>query len=119
MIDLRYFFSFFSFYLYCVVSFQKHSRHESFGVFYLELSMYFRVRFSFFIFAYSPGYHPSSALGFALPAGTAVREHAHKSPLVPALARASTPPVRPLLLQSAQVKGCLGVAGVLQARGPT
>ena len=63
--------------------------------------------------------HPSSACGFALPARTPVREHPHKSPLVPALARASTPPVRPLLLQSAQVKGCLGVAGVLEPRGPT
>ena len=53
------------------------------------------------------------------PFGTPVREHLHKSPLVPALARASTPPVRPLLLLSAQVKGCLGVAGVLEPRGPT
>ena len=53
------------------------------------------------------------------PSGTAVRQHPRKSPLVPALARASTPPVRPLLLQSAQVKGCLGVAGVLEPRGPT
>ena len=68
---------------------------------------------------YSPGYHPCSALGFTLPLRTAVRQHAHKSPLVPALARASTPPVRPLLLQSAQVKACLGVAGVLEPRGPT
>ena len=69
--------------------------------------------------SYSPGYHPCSALGFTLPSRTPVREHAPKSPLVPALARASTPPVRPLLLQSAQVKGCLGVAGVLEPRGPT
>jgi len=51
---------------------------------------------------YSPGYHPCSALGFTLPAGTPVRQHPHKSPLVPALARASTPPVSPLLLQFAQ-----------------
>ena len=68
---------------------------------------------------YSPGYHPCSALGFTLPAGTPVPIHPHKSPLVPALTRASTPPVRPLLLQSAQVKGFLGVAGVLEPRGPT
>ena len=66
-----------------------------------------------------PWLSPSLGLGLSRPSRTPVREHAPKSPLVPALARASTSPVRPLLLQSAQVKGCLGVAGVLEPRGPT
>ena len=70
---------------------------------------------------YAPAdYLPPSAPPYcSRPFGTPVPIHPHKSPLVPALARASTPPVRPLLLQSAQAKGGLGEAGVLGPRGPT
>ena len=80
---------------------------------------------------YSPvccDYHPCSVLS-ALASSWNLEltqrgadPHPRKSPLVPVpvpLARASTPPVRPLLLQSAQAQGGLGEAGVLEPRGPT